>query len=375
MKAILFPRNDYPNNIEVCTHRFGKKLTFTEASTTFPPLVVQYLFPYIIELNRTYKLRIDAFIDNRDNLVDEFYRQIDNNVVYPELYYLSNPPNDYSDEAQERNKQALWSWFQTKFGRKPTSIIFGMSAYKYGSYMLRYILSGDTNNTNDNTDYGIGVGNPSNKPYIHSANEGEDYYYNRHPNRRVLDSSESDQNYEARISEFSEFIDQTMNLPNGGWINSFNHWHRLLALDIDMGTGQIKPGHEDLPAVNNGFKPYFNMVASKNANDEIYFAGRGEAVSYLIYRDSITKTAMYSPIGNENDTLVIRLEVKNTYIDSSLLDLMQTPISVKFSTIGTPLENMQIESKQNLINLGNNQYIVEIPYANYPEAIIKKQIL
>lgn len=378
METIFFPRNDYPNNVEVCKHRFGKKLTFTEASTSFPPLVVQYLFPYIVELNRTRKIRIAAFIDNRDNLVDEFYKQIDNNVVYPELYFLTKYVSgqyDYSDAAQEENKQILWAWFQNMFGRKPLAIMFGLMPGPYGDYMRRYILSGDSNSISSNTDYGVGVGSPNNMPYSHSGNTGEDYYFHRYWNTRVLDLSENDQDYASRITQFSSFIDQTMALPNGGWIYSFNHWHRLLALDIDFTTGEPKPGHEDLPAVNNGFIPYFDMLAEKNANDEIYFSGHGEAVSYLIYRDSISKIAMYSPVKNENDTIKIRLEVKNTYIDDSLLDLMQTPISIKFSTVGTPLENLPIESEQNLIELGNNQYIVEIPYSDYPEAIITKNFI
>ena len=376
MKAVFFPRNEYPNNVEVCTHRFGKKLTFTEASTTFPPLVVQYLLPYVVELNRTHKIRISGFIDNRDNLVAEFYNQIDNNVIYPELYYLTKYSSgswDYSDAGQEENKQILYGWFQNKFGRKPPAIMYGLMPGPYGSYMLKYTLSADSNSLSNNTDYGNGVGNPSNRPYIHSAEAGEDYYFHRDWNRRVLDQSENDQNYSSRIAEFSSFIDETLALPKGGWIFSFNHWHRLLALDIDFETGQPKPGHEDLPAVNNGFKPYFDMLASKNANDEIYFAGHGEAVSYLIYRDSISRIAMFSPFGKEDDTIEIRLEVKNVFgLNESLFDLLQTPISIKFSTVGTPLENKQLTSELNLVNVGVNEYIVEIPFSEYPKAVIKK---
>lgn len=82
---------------------------------------------------------------------------------------------------------------------------------------------------------------------------------------------------------------------------------------------------------------------------------------------------MYSPKKYSNSQLIIRLEtVNNLGIDT---DLLQVPISVKFSTVGTPLAGQSIKSNQNLINLGNNQYIVEIPYNEYPAALMEKVIL
>ena len=87
---------------------------------------------------------------------------------------------------------------------------------------------------------------------------------------------------------------------------------------------------------------------------------------------------MYSPQKNADTQRIIRLEAKNsvsidgintTSIDT---DLLQIPISIKFSTVGTPLAGQTIRSNCNLISLGNNQYIVEIPYAEYPGAIIEK---
>jgi hypothetical protein len=290
--------------------------------------------------------------------------QIANGVVWPDLYFMPDPAGDYSDEAQERNKQTLWSWFENKFGKIPTTIVFSLQPSYYGNYMMQYILSGDrTNIPDDNTDYGLGVGNPNNVPYSKA------HYYNRPCNKRALENSLENEDYATNIADLADFIDETMALPNGGFIFNFNHWHRLLYKDIDPYTGEVKEGREGMPAVNNGFKPYFNMLAQKNVNDEIYFAGYGEAIAYLVYRESISKAVMYSPIGSENDKLIIRLEAKNIFnVDARQL---QVPVSIKFSTANTPLSGKSIKSNYNLVSLGSNNYIVEIPWNEYPEAIIE----
>ena len=78
---------------------------------------------------------------------------------------------------------------------------------------------------------------------------------------------------------------------------------------------------------------------------------------------------MYSPV-MDSDSLVIRLDARNTLgVDT---DLLQVPISVKFSTAGTPLAGQTIKSDRNLVSLGNGDYIVEIPYSDFPVAKIEK---
>lgn len=112
------------------------------------------------------------------------------------------------------------------------------------------------------------------------------------------------------------------------------------------------------------------MLAELNEDNDICFAGYGEATAYLVYRQMITRAVMYSPNAHRSTQLFIRLEAQNTLgIDTALL---QVPISVKFSTVGTPLAGKTITSDCNLINLGNGDYIVEIPYTGrFPYAIIK----
>ena len=78
---------------------------------------------------------------------------------------------------------------------------------------------------------------------------------------------------------------------------------------------------------------------------------------------------MYSPVHESTSKLVIRLEAQNTLgIDT---DLLQVPLSIKFSTVDTPLAGKTITSDCNLVTLGSGNYIVEIPYTGrFPKAVI-----
>lgn len=376
MEVTFFPRNDYPNNVEVCPHRLGKKMTFVESTTMIPKLVSEMLLPYIVELNQTAHIRIGAHFDNINNgtnspsasyLGDYVMEQIANNVIWPDLYFLSSPSSDYSKTAILNRKQVLWPWFKNKFGRYPDGIIYGLNANSYGTYLKPYVLATQGEGQSTNSDYGLGVGNPNDIPY------SKDFYYLRYKNLRTLDNAINyNEKYSVFINRASDLIDSVMELPKGGFILSFDHIHRVLYQDVDPYTGDVLPGREGLPAVNNGFKAFFNMLAQKNVNDEIYFAGFGEAIDYLVYRESITKTVMYSPVGNENNKLIIRLEAKNLPegVDKELLVV---PMSIKFSLVNTPLEGQSISCNYTLIPLGNDTYIVEVPYSEYPEIIISKK--
>lgn len=376
MDVIFFPRNDYPNNIEICKHRLGKKITFCEITTMIPKLVSEKLLPLFVEYHNNYNLRVTSFFDDRNNGTSSPYssylgeyvmQQIANNVIWPDLYFFPDPSNDYSQSAVIRAWERLIPWFITKFGRKPIGGIFSSNNMAYKQYTYDYFLSIESDaisSINNNTDYGVGVGSPNNVPF--SLNR----YFPRVVNSRVLDFAIAhNEDYATYINQMSSLIDDTLLLQNGGLICNFSHWHDLLYLDYDKNTGEPISGRNDY-AIENGFKPYFNMLCQKNINDDIYFAGFGEAVAYLVYRQLISKVVMYSPNQHSNEQLIIRLEAKNTL--NVYADLLQVPISVKFSTVGTPLEGQSIKSNCNLISLGGNQYIVEIPYSEFAGAVIEK---
>ena len=366
MDVVFFPRNDYPNNVEVCSHRLGKKMTHCEATTEMPTLVQSKMLPYIESKFQSDGIRVCGIFKSnyKQSAWNTEYGKslIARNIIWPDLYFF---PINYTDYS-EQSVMAAWAieqpWFIEQFGRKPELIDFSQGNTSYRQYVARYLFAymNIPSFPYNNTNYGMGVGNPSNIPYSH--------FYGLTLNNRVFDRATGDnENYATYINQMSSLIDATLALPKGGFTFNFSHWHDLINLDYNS-DGTPKEGRNDKAL--NAFKSYIDMLAQKNANKEIYFAGAGEAVAYLVYRESISKAVMYSPNAHRNDQLVIRLEAKNVFnIDT---DLLQVPISIKFSTANTPLASQTIRCNYNLISFGNNQYIVEIPYSEYPGAVIEK---
>ena len=344
-------------------------MTFCDTTTLIPHLVQDYMMPYIENLHATKGIKIGCYF--RSNYTDSAWNTaygkslIASGVIWPDLYFFPDPISDYTEEAVMRAWDYLLPWFVENFGRIPNAVDFSSGVMSYKSYLAPYFLAADSSVQDlSKTDYGIGVGNPDDVPYSQAR------YYPRYLNTRALDNGRvDDENYAYYINQVADLIDETMALPNGGLAINFQHLHDLIDMDYNP-DGTPKPGRDDY-ALINGFQAYYDMLASKNANGDIYFAGFGEAVAYLVYRQLVTRCVMYSPRTDPNSKLIIRLQAENTLnIDPNLI---QIPISVKFSTNGTPLQGHAISAPGlNLINLGGGDYIVEIPYEEFPAAVIVK---
>ena len=236
--------------------------------------------------------------------------------------------------------------FVNTFGRKPVALSYSYGVTGFNGVVCPLYLGGRNSSYNGDTDYGVGYGSPNNKPYSFSN------FRSKVGTTRWYDYAKTQGNdFSGSLAQVSAKIDET--LLNGGWLNNFTHWHNYW-----------QDGNEQCA------ETYLDLLQTKNANGQIYFAGYGEALAYLVYRQLITRAVMYSPIHNQTTQLIIRLQVDNTLgIDT---DLLQVPISVKFSTVGTPLAGKTITSDRNLVSLGGGDYIVEIPYTGrFPYAIIK----
>lgn len=363
MDVVFFPRNDYPNNIEVCNHRYGKGMTYTEQTDK----LVDSAFYKVMALSTNYGIKVGAFTNPMtgiDNVPDsDALTYISSNNLWCDIYWRYNDMTNSTDVDEatfmEKNAEQINS-FISRWGYKPVAISYALGNLSYSSYVKRTYLGGRNSYFNDDTDYGksfdgIYLGLPNNDYSL-------DRFTSKASSTRFYDYADrSGIGYDTALQHSQDLIDATY--ANHGWLNNFSHWHEYISND-----------HEDWL---NG---YFAMLNQKKQqyNNDIHFCGYGEAVAYLVYRSMISKAVIYSPTKNANTQLVIRLEAKNsvsvdgvnaTSIDT---DLLQIPISIKFSTVGTPLEGQTIKSNCNLISLGNNQYIVEIPYAEYPGAVIEK---
>lgn len=353
METIFFPRKDY--DVIVCPHRYGKKMTYTEQSDRIFPSTT---FPWIYGLAQSYGLKIGFFAIYTDfedaNFQDAKDALIADKVWFDEYSMapsietkIINHQTITEGEFRNAYTETLLPAFHGAVGKKPVCLSYAYGTQTFQDYVCPLYLGARNSDgvaSNGGTDYGIGYGSPSNIPYSFAN------FKSRSSTIRWYDRAVGTSAFSEGIAEVSALIDTTK--ENGGWLNNFTHFHSV-----------VSNGHQSV------YEQYFQMLADKNANNEIHFAGYGEAVSYLVFRQMVTKAVMYEPT-DEPGTLVIRLDARNTLgVDTELL---QIPISIKFSTIGTPLAGQTIKSDRNLVSLGGGDYIVEIPYASFPVAKISK---
>lgn len=359
MDTIFFPRNDYPNNVEVCPHRLGKLMTYTEQTDGLHVAVSPVSYDWFMGLAKARNIKVGCFMGLNSPTIDDPNGDVKADYLDGKIWLdaYSMAPNiaskiPQSGEAgiitQEEWNAAYTDYILPNFkaftGKKPVVLSYSYGNITFQNYITQFLAA--RNSAYDGyTDYGIGYGNPNNRAYSFSN------FKSKSSTTRWYDYAKTHENdFNGTLSTVASKIDET--LQNGGWMNNFTHWHNYVS-NNDQEWAET----------------YLDLLATKNANGEIYFAGYGEAVAYLVYRQLVTKVSMYTPISNQN-RLVIRLEAVNTLgVDT---DLLQVPLSVSFSTADTPLANQEIKSNCNLINKGNNQYIVEIPYRTYPIAVIDK---
>ena len=353
MDAIFFPRNDYPDNVEVCTHRLGKSMTYTDNTDTL--YNASTYVPYMAmakarNIKTSCFLRLNDTVDDLGGAVTSDYV---NNKIWLDAYSyvdeisykITHGEAITENEWNSAYNNSILPNFFAFCHKKPVALSYAYGNNTFKDYAIQFLAARNSQVIGD-TDYGLGNGIPSNEPYSFSR------FKSKASTIRWYDQAKENSNdFQGQLEIVSDKIDET--ILNGGWLNNFTHWHNY----YQDGNSQWA-------------EAYLDLLSQKNANGDIYFSGYGEAVAYLVYRQLITKVAMYSPNDNHSTHLVIRLEARNTLgIDT---DLLQVPISVKFSTVGTPLAGQTIRSNCNLMSLGSNQYIVEIPYSDFPVAVIEK---
>lgn len=352
MNAIFFPRKDY--DVEICPHRLGKQMTYTEQTDG---LQLNLSYSPFMALAKARNIKVGAFASysefNNANIVlaknDEKNGKlwIDEYSLCPSLQEkITQYESPTEAEFINAYNNELLPGFYGTFGRKPVALSYSYGVTGFKDVVCPRYLGGRNSAYDGNTDYGIDYGSPNNIAYNFAR------FCSKAGTTRWYDYARShDNDFSGSLELVSSKIDET--LQNRGWQNNFTHWHNYW-----------QQGNEQWA------ETYLNLLQTKNANNQIYFAGYGEAVAYLVFRQMITRAVMYSPLHHHNTQLIIRLETSNTLgVDAELL---QVPISVKFTLVGTPLAGMDIQSKWPLYPLGNDDYLVEIPFSRFPYAIIEK---
>lgn len=370
MNVVFFPSP--PNRtyqVEICNHRLGKKMTHTEDTDSIRES--NWILPMISQ----YGIKYSAFVlpEPREDW-DLLHQYVNQNKLWLDIYmWTPNSPGSTGGiipkEMYEEYRDKYLDFFKTEFNFRPVAYSYSYGNPSYRPYVGKDFLGARCSGSSNKTDYGVGLGYPNNVPYgteLYSEYPPEhgqygDYLF-RYSTARWWDEAIVKYGSNPTLAQFKSYIDEEVvptidrTLLDGGWFNNFIHIYQI----------------DDGSVSQEAMEYYLSVLAQKNANDEIYFAGYGEAVAYLVYRQMIKRGVMYSPSNNPQNELIIRLETDNSQLQVNT-DLLVIPISVKFSTVGTPLEGQTIKSDRNLISLGNNQYIIEIPWSRFPIARIEKQ--
>lgn len=346
----ILPKSEY--SVEVCAHRLGKKMTYTEQTD----MLKSNSFLKVMALAEKYNIKVGAFTNayKDDVSEEEVLPFINKEKLWVDLYWRyiwmkRDTDIDSATYADETGAQI--SKFEDRWGRRPVAMSYGLGNYSYSAYVKKDFLGGRNSLYEYNTDYGVSEegDNLGNCEYDYDLER----YTCKSSSFRFYDyADEHEGGYESAVQVLTNLIDSTM--INGGWLNNFHHWHDF-----------IKDGRE------RWLNDYFSLLASKQKEYEgqIYFAGYGEAVAYLAYRSIITNVVMYEPFHQEPSKCVIMIETDNKQrLDERLL---QVPISIKFSLKGTSLEGNSVKSERNLVRIGEDEYVVEIPYGRLPYAVIE----
>lgn len=374
MEAVFFPRKDY--DVEICAHRYGKKMTYTDQSDQLKfagnrewsaQLEGGKSYNWITTLAKRYGVKVGFFAYYAEPTQPDFdialsdlnagYIWIDQYSYAPEIKDKITRHNPISPEEFRRAYyNSLLPPFYEKVGKKPVALSYSYGEQSFSDATCPLYLAGRNSGgyTYGDTDYGKGYGSPLDVPYSMEGYKSKASSYRWFDSAKTMinGGTEEANAYQTAINNVATYIDATK--QNGGWFSNFTHFHDI------MTKSELSRIYAE---------KYYEMLSDKNTDGDIYFAGYGEAVAYLVFRQMVVRAVMYSPIA-ASQKLVIQLETRNSMgIDEELL---QVPLSIKFSTQSTPLQGKKIKSSRNLISLGNNNYIVEIPFSRFPDAVIER---
>ena len=184
------------------------------------------------------------------------YLWVDEYSLCPSLYdKITNYESPTEQEFISAYNSELLPNFISVFGKKPVALSYAYGQEGFRNAVCPLYLGARNSAYNGNTDYGVGYGNPSDKDYSFTR------YCSKVGTTRWYDYAKVHGNdFAGSLSLLSSDIDTTM--QNGGWLNNFTHWHNYWQ------------DHNEQWA-----ETYLNLLQTKNVNDEIYFAGYGEAVA------------------------------------------------------------------------------------------------
>lgn len=166
-----------------------------------------------------------------------------------------------------------------------------------------------------------------------SAFDLDDYDYD------MVDSSSfaSTSRHGDIVGDWADVISDCNNalnnaISNSGWYRDFSHWHT---------TAKIKDFYEAQSPIIHA--------------NNVVTLGMSEAIEYMKFRQSVT--ALY--FGTKSGHLYITADVPRDLLKR---EIIRTNLSVEIDLTGTDFAGKNLSSSHGLISMGNDKYIVEIPY-------------
>ena len=128
-------------------------------------------------------------------------------------------------------------------------------------------------------------------------------------------------------------------ISGNGWFNDFSHWHWA---EFYGDKNQLEQFFSQQNTILNGV----NYVS----------LGSGEAVEYMWLRKQFKRGGIYQ----KGDGLVLICDVKND--DNLPYSAIDTTLSIEIDLTGTILEGKEISSRDDIIKVSVDKYIVQVPY-------------
>lgn len=214
MNAIFFPRNDYPSNVEICPHRLGKKMTYTEQTDGYN---VYYgainTFSEYTEMAKARNIKVGCFMglsspvsDPNDAILNDY----NDGKLWLDAYSyttelapkITGGGTITEQEWNEAYENTLLPNFYNFLHKKPVALSYSYGNASFRNYVIPKFLgarnsspSGDTIHNTFPTDYGVGYGNPNNEPY------SIERYKSKASSMRWYDAArEQSDNFEEQLS-------------------------------------------------------------------------------------------------------------------------------------------------------------------------------
>ena len=322
--------------IEICKHRYGKQMTYTEQTDG-----VHYedSYPWIRSLLKERGLKAGIFAslgDLKSRKIYEVKEDVENGIFGVDVYSSLLP--SVLDKVMHRHRrisesewndfydyQIMPAYFRV-FGRFPIAV-----SYAYGNDKFKKAVTQFLGGRNS----GVGAGYMYDENVLNNSRPSTFRWYDEFVRGGGY-------NADSQIDKMQDAIEGA--LHESGWINNFTHWHNVVS------------DHRE-----KDYEKYFDMLYEMNRKYDIHFCSYGEALSYCAFRTMITGTSILPCIDNQGrQHSILKLEIDTKKERNPFL--LQVPISLKVSF----QESRPVSCNYPLKQLSDKEVIIEVPYSSSP---------